>query len=422
MKALHFITLALSVALMTSGALAQQTELRITHATTGGAEKEVMDTIVAAFEAANPDVKVKQIPFDDDIYSNTALITQLQGQDVPDIYFQWAGFPVKRDVGAGYAMDLAEALATDGWGDTFVPAIWTEGAGTMVDGKPYMIPISLDVTNTIWYNKAIFEKNGLVPPATWAEFVALVDKLNKAGEIPIIQGNNEFWPFGNWASHIAAKVVPPAEYAAAFRQEAPFSTPGFLKAFEHIVELREAGGFNRDLQGLGADQAMATFLEGSAAMHPIGSWLIGSAKEMADADFAYSSFDTPAIDPQHPLAHSVIGTATGFVIHTKAKNPDAAIRFLKFYTNFDNQVRRAEAGALSPVKGVNDAAKLSEQTKQMAKMLAEAPAMVPPPDTTYPVAVAEAYYQAAAYVAAGEKEPADALAWLDETLATMGKQ
>ena len=422
MKCLQFIALALSLVLTTSIALAQQKELRITHATTGGAEKEVMDTIVAAFEAANPDVKIKQIPFDDDIYSNTALITQLQGQDVPDIYFQWAGFPVKRDVGAGYAMDLTEALAKDGWGDTFVPAIWTQGAGTMVDGKPYMIPISLDVTNTIWYNKEIFEKNGLTPPATWADFVTLVDKLNKTGEIPIIQGNNEFWPFGNWASHIAAKVVPPAEYAAAFRQEAPFSTPGFLKAFEHIAELREAGGFNRDLQGLGADQAMATFLEGSAAMHPIGSWLIGSAQEMADTDFAYSSFDTPVLDPQHPLAHSVIGTATGFVIHAKAKNPDAAIRFLKFYTNFDNQVRRAEAGALSPVKGVNDAAKLSEQTKQMAKMLTDAPAFVPPPDTTYPVAVAEAYYQAAAYVAAGEKEPTDALAWLDETLAKMGKQ
>ena len=218
MKALHFITLALGVALMTSAALAQQTELRITHATTGGAEKEVMDAIVAAFEAANPDVKVKQIPFDDDIYSNTALITQLQGQDVPDIYFQWAGFPVKRDVGAGYAMDLTEALATDGWGDTFVPAIWTEGSGTMVDGKPYMIPISLDVTNTIWYNKAIFEKNGVVPPATWAEFVALVDKLNKAGEIPIIQGNNEFWPFGNWASHIAIYLADASTtYVLLFR-------------------------------------------------------------------------------------------------------------------------------------------------------------------------------------------------------------
>lgn len=421
MNGLRYTVLALTMALLTSTALAQ-TELRITHATTGGAEKEVLDKIVASFEAANPDIVVKQIPFDDDIYSNTGLITQLQGQDVPDIYFQWAGFPVRRDAEAGYAMDLTEALASDGWSETFVPSIWTAGSGTMVDGKPYLIPTSLDVTNTIWYNETIFAENGLTPPATWVEFLDVVRALDAAGEIPIIQGNNEFWPFGNWASHIAAKVVPPEEYVAAFEQEGPFSTPGFLKAFEHIVELREAGGFNRDMQGLGADPAMATFLEGSAAMHPIGSWLIGSAKEMADADFAYSSFDTPVIDPGHPLANSVIGTATGFVVHARAKNPDAAIRFLKYYTNLENQIMRAEAGALSPVDGANDAANLDAQTAQMSDMLETATAMVPPPDTTYPVALAEAYYEAAAYVATGEKSPADALAWLDQTLAVMGKQ
>ena len=404
MKAVHLITLALGAALLTPAALAQQTELRITHATTGGAEKEVLDAIVADFEAANPDIKVKQIPFDDDVYSNTGLITQLQGQDVPDIYFQWAGFPVKRDAEAGYAMDLTKALATDGWGDSFVPAIWTEGAGTMADGKPYLIPISLDVTNTIWYNKAIFEENGVVPPATWDEFVALIDKLNKAGEIPIIQGNNEFWPFGNWASHIAAKVVPPDGVRRRLpRRTGQFSTPGFVKAFEHIVELREAGGFNRDMQGLGADPAMATFLEGSAAMHPIGSWLIGSAKEMADADFAYSSFDTPVIDPQHPLAHSVIGTATGFVDPRQGEEPGRGDPLPEVLspastTRSAGRGRRAEPG-----QGRQRGGQAHEQTRQMAQMLAEAPAMVPPPDTTYPVAVAEAYYQAAAYVAAGEK-------------------
>lgn len=410
----------IAAALMTTTALAA-TEIRITHATTGGAEKEVLDKIIADFEAANPDIKVVQIPFDDDVYSNTGLITQLQSNDVPDIYFQWAGFPVKRDAEAGYAMDLTTALATDGWGDSFVPSVWTAGAGTMVDGKIYMIPTSLDVTNTIWYNEAIFEENGISPPATWAEFVALTKTLTDAGEIAIIQGNNEFWPFGNWASHIAAKVVPPAEYTAAFERTGKFSTPGFLKAFEHIVELREAGGFNRDLQGLGADPAMATFLEGSAAMHPIGSWLIGTAKELADADFRYASFDTPVIDPDHPLAHSVIGTATGFVVHAKARNPEAAIKFLKFYTQPANQILRAEAGTLSPIKGVNETANLDAQTDQMARMLAEAPAMVPPPDTTYPVALAEAYYQAAAYVAAGEKSPADALSWLDETVALIAE-
>jgi raffinose/stachyose/melibiose transport system substrate-binding protein len=44
---------------------------------------------------------------------------------------------------------------------------------------------------------------------------------------------------------------------------------------------------------------------------------------------------------------------------------------------------------------------------------------VPPPDTTYPVEVAESFYQAAAYVAGGEKSPKDALAWLDDHVKAM---
>lgn len=415
------IAFGLGVALMTSVSLAA-TELRITHATTGGSGKEILDQIIADFEAANPDIKVKQIPFDDDIYSNTGLITQLQSKDVPDIYFQWAGYPIARDAKAGYAWDLTEALKSDGWGDTFLPSVWTAGAGTMYEGKPYLVPTSLDVTNTIWYNEDIFKDYGLTPPKTWDEFTALIKVLVEKGETPVIEGNQEFWPFGNWASHIAAKVVPEAEYAAAFSQTGKFSTPGFLKALGYIQQLHDLGAFNKDMAGLGADPAMSGFFEGAAVMHPIGSWLIGSAHEMADKDFHYSSFDTPVIDPDHPLAHSVIGIVTGFVIDDKSQHKAEAVKFLKFYTNEANAIRQAEGGSLSPIKGVNQKANLDAQTKQMAQMLSDASAMVPPPDTTYPVPVAEAYYQAAAMVATGDKSPEDALAWLDQTVAVMGKQ
>ena len=417
MNGLKLTVLALGLALMSTTAMAQQTELRITHATTGGSDKEALDKIVAAFEAANPDIKVKQIPFDDDTYSNTALITQLQGQDVPDIYFEWAGYPIARDAKAGYAWDLTDAMKSDGWGDTFVPSVWSEGAGTSFEGKPYLVPTSLDVTNTIWYNTDIFAENNLTPPKTWDEFITVIKTLVDAGETPIVEGNQEFWPFGNWAAHIAAKVVPPDEYVAAFSRTGKFSTPNFEKALGYIQQLHDVGAFNRDMAGLGADPAMQTFLEGAAVMHPIGSWLIGTANESADPDLHYASFDTPVIDPASPLKDSVIGTITGFVIHARSPHKDEAVRFLKFYTSFDNQVMRAEGGSLSAVKGVNEAAKLDDHTHAMAEMLANAPALVPPPDTTYPVPVAEAYYEAAAYVATGEKTPKEALAWLDDTVA-----
>lgn len=421
MRGLTLTLAGLSAVLMIGTSAMAQTELRVTHSMTGGSNRDAFDRIIENFEAANPDITVKQIVFDDDLYQDTGLITQLQSSDIPDIYFQWAGFPVQRDTEAGYAMDLSGALA-DGWGDTFVESVWTDGAGTLVGGTPHLVPTSLDVTNTIWYNTAMFEENGLSAPATWQEFVDLVKVLVEAGETPIIQGNNELWPFGNWASHIAARVVPPAEYEAAFKQEGSFNTPGFLQALELIDELRVAGAFNRDMPGLGADPAMAGFFQGAAAMHPIGSWLVTSADELADEGFAYDQFDTPVIDPDHPLSDSVIGTLTGFIVHDQSDNQDEAITFLKFFTAPESQKLWAESGLLSPIKGVNDVADLGDQARSIAAMMANAGSMVPPPDTTYPVPVAEAYYQAAAFVAGGEKTPAEALEWIDETLAVMGKQ
>jgi raffinose/stachyose/melibiose transport system substrate-binding protein len=409
------------LAILAGTAASAQTEIRLTHAMTGGSNRAALDTIIANFEAANPGITVNQIVFDDDIYSDTGLITQLQSNEVPDIYFQWAGFPLSRDVEAGYARDLSAAMA-DGWQDGFIESAFSAGAGTTVDGAPHMVPLSLDVTNTIWYNTAIFEEYGLEAPATWDEFLNVITVLAEAGETPIVTGNNELWPLGNWASHVAARVIDPASFDAAFRQEMTFADAGFLRPLELMKELHDAGAFNRDMQGLGADPAMAAFFQEAAVMHPIGSWLVGSAADMAEDGFAYSQFDTPLIDPDAAAPDSVIGTLTGFVVHANAAHPDEAITFLKFLTTPESQVIWAEGGAISPVDGVGDVADVDPQMASMSELLASAATMVPPPDTTYPVAVAEAYYQAAAYAASGEKSPEDSLTWLDETVTAMGKQ
>ena len=400
-------------------AMAEPVEIRITHSITGGSQKEALDGIIAEFEKANPEIKVKQVVFDDDQYSDTGLITQLKSDSPPDIYFQWAGFPMARDAKEGFAKDITAEMNEGGWKDTFLPSIWTPSMGMLYEGKAYLVPMTLDVTNVIWFNKKIFAEAGVKQPATWDEFMAVVKTLADKGETPIVVGNQELWPLCNWASHIASRVGEPAHYAAAFELKEPFNQPGFEKALTLIDELRKAGAFNKDIAGLGADPAMSTFLQAAAAMHPIGSWLVPSANEMAEKDFDYGAFNTPLIDPANPTKDSVIGTATGFAVHAKSAHPKEAIAFLKFFTQLDNQVKWAEAGSFSPVKGAMDQAKLDDKTKQMADMLSHAGSLVPPPDTTYPVAVAESYYQAAAYVAGGEKSPKDALVWLDEHVKAM---
>jgi raffinose/stachyose/melibiose transport system substrate-binding protein len=407
----------LATSLLLSTAAWAETELRITHAFS--ADKATFDAIVAEFEKANPDIKVKQIVFDDDQYSDTGLITQLKSDDVPDIYFQWAGFAVKRDAEAGYAFDLTDSLATDNWKQSFTTAAFADGAGTTYGGRSYLIPFSFDITNTIWYNQKIFEENKLTPPKTWADLVEAAKVLSAAGVTPIVTGNNEFWPLGNWASHIAARVVPPDEYRAAFERTGKFNTPGFERALTLLAELRDAGGFNKDMQGLGADPAMAAFFQEAAAMHPIGSWLIPEATIQGGPEFRYGQFDTPMIDESHPGARSVIGTFTGFAVHKNSKHTAEAVTFLKFFSSKEQSHKWVAQGTISPVLGAGEGVEMGEQAKSIVALLTAADSIVPPPDTTYPVPVAEAYYQAAARVASGESSPQEALKWLDETVAAI---
>lgn len=396
---------------------AAQTELTIAHAMTGGADRNAFDAIVAAFETIHPDVTITQIVQDDDLYQDAGLITLLQSNDPPDIFFQWGGALVQRDAEQGFAADLTDALAEGGFGDWFVEAAWSEAAGTVVDGRIYMLPNALDVTTALWYNVDMFDAYGLEEPATWPEFVEVVSTLAEAGETPIILGNNEFWPLGNWAGHITERVVGMDLLDRALRLEEPFQQDAFVEAFTLFEELAEVGAFNADLTSLGADPAMNAFFLGQAAMHPIGSWLVPIAAENAPDDFRYDVFNTPTIPGGAGASNSIIGLATGFEVSADSENFDEAIAFLRFFAaSLETQKVWAEAGQFSPVRGSMQLADLAPQTIALATLFETADALVPPPDTGYPVEIAEVFYEGAALVASGTRDAESALAWIDERL------
>jgi raffinose/stachyose/melibiose transport system substrate-binding protein len=386
---------------------AQQIELTIAHGMTGGADRTAFDQIVADFEAANPNIKITQIVQDDDLYEDTGLITLLKSDDPPDIFFEFGGERVASNAENGFAADLTDALAEDGWQDTFIDAAWSAPAGTVFNDRIYMIPLGLDVTTVIWYDKATFDEFGLTEPKTWEEFVALVKTLSDNGITPIIFGNQEFWPFGNWAGHIVARVVSPETFDAAFRLQEPFNQPEFVKAF------------NPDMASLGADPAMSAFFNGAAAMHPIGSWLVSTALDSAPEDFDYDAFNTPLIADGAGDPNSIIGLSTGYQISAKSEHFAEAVAFMKFFTDKQNQILWAESGAFSPVKSAMEEANLNVHTKKLAQIFAEASSIVPPPDTGYPQEVADIFYQGAAYVAGGLKTPEEAVQWIDEQLEPM---
>ena len=137
--------------------------LRFAHSTTGGAQRIVLNKIIAAFEQMYPDVKVKEIVQDSDVYEDEGLITLVQSKTPPDVYFQWGGDLVRLYAGSGFGADLTAALEKGGWKDTFLEAAWPDA---MYEGKIYLIPTNLDVTTVLWYNEAMFEEAGVAAPET----------------------------------------------------------------------------------------------------------------------------------------------------------------------------------------------------------------------------------------------------------------
>ncbi|MDZ7799611.1 MAG: extracellular solute-binding protein [Trueperaceae bacterium] len=162
---------------------------------------------------------------------------------------------------------------------------------------------------------------------------------------------------------------------------------------------------------------MNAFFQGAAAMHPIGSWLVAIANDNAPDDFAYSVFNTPEIPGGRGASGSVIGLATGFEVSADTEHFDEAVAFLRFYAaSLENQRLWAEAGQFSPIEGAMDVADLDPHTQELAEIFESATALVPPPDTGYPVEVADVFYEGAAMAASGARDAEAALAWIDQQL------
>ena len=248
MKLSQTLAALMATAAFASAAVAQ-TDLRITHPMSGN--KAAFDAIVAEFEAANPDITVNA-----DRVRRRPVFRHRPDHPAEEQRGARHLLPVGRASRCSamsrraYAYDLTDAMAR--WLEGHVsPSAFAPGAGTVVDGTPYMVPISLDITNTIWYNKTIFEENGLTPPATWDEFVGGRQDAGRGGRDA--DRRSATTSSGRWAtgpSHVASRVVPAAEYDGGLppgRQ--PFTTPGFEKALELMEELQRPAAFNRTCRG-----------------------------------------------------------------------------------------------------------------------------------------------------------------------------
>lgn len=377
--------------------------IRVAMGSTGESVDSVFTKLKVAYEKKYPGRTVEIVIQENDTYETIGLTNLLTSRNAPDVYFERPGTRLATKVEDGYAADITDAVNGPEFAGRFDAEAYN---GMQIDGKTYMVPWSGDVTNVFWYNKAIFTANGITPPATWDEFLALCAKLKAAGVQPLVDGNKDKWPIGSIASHLAERSIGNDAYVATIKGDEPMNSPGMVAAFDNLKTLADDGYINKSVNALPDDQATTQFLLGKAAMIGIGSWLVSDQVTQAP-NLQIGYFNLPEL-PGSGDQKSVLGVSTGFVVNANSEHISAGTDWLALMSAPEASKLFAEAGltpmTVDPFNGV----KADPNTVSLATLLSSAPTLVTPADNI-DVKRADEFYGAAAAVIGGLKSPQEAL-------------
>jgi raffinose/stachyose/melibiose transport system substrate-binding protein len=313
--------------------------------------KPYFDKVVSAYEAAHPNVHIDLQAVGDQPYKDKIRVLSSANQ-LPDIYFSWAGDFAKKFVRANLASDLSAQLSGTDWGKSFSAAALNTFT---YDGKVYGVPIDLDA-KFFAYNKKLFADNGIQIPTTVDQLISTCDTLKAKGIQAVAFGNQYGWPAIHYITTLNARYVPAATRTTDYDPATgAFTDPGYVQAlstFKNIADHCFATGTN----GVSHEAAQAQLLQGKAGMQYIESFEFSLLTEKggAPADFAknWDFFAFPAATGGAGDQTSLTGAPDGFMVNAKSKHVDVAIDFLKFFTSKQNAEQLTkENGWLSPVQG-----------------------------------------------------------------------
>lgn len=304
---------------------------------------------VEAFEKANPDIDV-ELEFVDVAALHTTLRTQLTAGTAPDIFTAYPGngTPTSMEVlvPGGYLMDLSDLSLNER-----IPS--GMDLVTMVDGKRYILPLSLGAIGGI-YNDAVLEELGLTAPTTWSEVLEFCADARAAGKVAYANGAQTAWINQFPAYPLTATLVYgtnpdfDAEQAAG---EVTFSDSAWVDALEKSVEMNDAGCYQDAPLGTSYEGAIELVAKGDALSMVSVTSTFGALGAVAPEGSTFTFHALPATDDPSDTWIPAGGSG-GYAINAAAKNPVAAQKFLEFLASDETMAEIAEIqGALPAIAG-----------------------------------------------------------------------
>jgi len=306
---------------------------------TAGGEAEGLAAMYDVFAARYPEVEIINATVAGGAGSEAkaVLATRMQAGDPPDSFQVHAGHElIDTWVVADKMEPVTFIFEENNWLDVYPPGVIEVLSS---GGDIWSVPVNIHRSNVLWYNKQVFEDNGLTAPTSLDEFFAAGDTLMAAGITPLALGDSG----GAWVdlhvfeSLLLAHLGPEAD-RGLWDGTTDWNGPEVTAALEDFARVMEY--VNADHSALSWDQAAQLVVDGDAAMTIMGDWAEGYFKSVGltpDVEFGYV--------PSPGTAGSFIMLSDSFGLPKGAPNRDGAIAWLTVCGSKEGQ------DAFNPIKG-----------------------------------------------------------------------
>lgn len=318
-------------------------------------DEAAYNKIFDVYEKSHEGVTVNFKPFKSTEY-NKILATGLSGSDGPDVPQVRSYGQVQATIASGALVPLDGKVDLSGWDENVLAS-----AKGKEDGKLYSVPLARQAT-VMFYNKGLFDKNGLKAPTTWDEFMAANKKLKGAGVTPIAVGAKD-----DWTLPIVHEVVGAATFGGADFQKAvqsgdkDFTDPQWVASVKLLKDLEPY--MPKSVAGVAVTDAQTLFSAEKAAMFPGGSFDLASLQK-ANPQMQIGVFEVPPAPGAASGAQpTTAGWADGnFAVSKKSKHQAEALELVKWMSTKEfGQMVADEVKQISAVPGVQNKDEVLQQ-------------------------------------------------------------
>ncbi len=239
---------------------------------TAGGEAEGLAGMFRIYKELYPGVEIVNATVAGGAGTNfkAVLATRLIGGDPPDTFQLHAGLEVETYSPEQFLEPADDIYASEGLEDVFPADLL---ALLKYKGHYWGVPANIHRSNVLWYNKAVFEANGLTPPTSFDEFIAVSDALQTAGIQPYVIGTKDGWEAAHVFENVLVGTLGADGYKGLWTGATDWSGPEVTQALENFKMMMSYA--NPDHPALTWDGAGEYLINGTGGMMIMGDWTDG---------------------------------------------------------------------------------------------------------------------------------------------------